>query len=47
MVYDLPGAHTAEITLIGTGGGYGESCVVHYGENNWAVIDSCVDPKKK
>jgi len=36
--------HIAEVTLIGTGGGYGESCVIHLCDNNWIVIDSCIDP---
>jgi len=44
MDYDLPLDHIAEITLIGTGGGYGESCIIHYGLNNWAIVDSCIDP---
>src|SRR5665213_2669888 len=47
MVYDLPNANTAEITLIGTGGGYGESCIIHYGDNCWAVVDSCQNPTTK
>lgn len=33
-----------EIALFGTGGGYGESCVVHLGNQNWIVIDSCINP---
>lgn len=37
----------AEIALIGTGGGYGESCVIHLGNNEWMIIDSCRDPKTK
>lgn len=36
-----------EVSLIGTGGGYGESIVVHLGNDNWIVVDSCVDPKSK
>ena len=36
-----------EATLLGTGGGYGESQVIHLGENHWIVIDSCEDPKTK
>lgn len=36
-----------ETALIGTGGGYGESIVIHLGNNNWIVIDSCIDPKSK
>ena len=33
----------AEVTLIGGTSGYGESVVVRYGENEWAIIDSCID----
>ncbi|MCS4434209.1 MBL fold metallo-hydrolase [Aquiflexum gelatinilyticum] len=33
-----------EINLIGTGGGYGESLVIHLGNGDWIVIDSCIDP---
>ncbi len=44
---DLPKGDIAEITLIGTGGGYGESCVIHLGNKNWIVIDSCQDPVTK
>lgn len=36
-----------EITIIGTGGGYGESIVVHIGNNNWIIVDSCVNPNTK
>lgn len=39
--------HLAEINLLGTGGGYGESIVVHIGNNEWIVIDSCQDPYSK
>jgi beta-lactamase superfamily II metal-dependent hydrolase len=35
-----------EVTILGTGGGYGESIVVHLGTGKWIIIDSCVDPKK-
>jgi beta-lactamase superfamily II metal-dependent hydrolase len=45
MVYSLPASNEAEVTLLGTGGGYGESSVVHYGNGFWAIIDSCSDPK--
>jgi len=44
---ELPSNNTAEVTLIGTGGGYGESCVIHLGNQNWVVIDSCIDPFTK
>jgi beta-lactamase superfamily II metal-dependent hydrolase len=43
MDFHKPNNNIAEVTLIGTGGGYGESIVVHLGNNNWIVIDSCVD----
>jgi beta-lactamase superfamily II metal-dependent hydrolase len=44
---DLPCFNIGEVTLIGTGGGYGESCIVHIGNNEWIVIDSCQDPHTK
>lgn len=43
----LPQNTQLEISLIGTGGGYGESVVIHLGYNNWIVVDSCVDPFTK
>lgn len=42
-----PQTTQAEITLIGTGGGYGEACVVHLGDDNWILIDSCINPFTK
>lgn len=44
---ELPQENIAEITLIGTGGGYGESVVIHIGNKNWIIIDSCIDPVSK
>ena len=41
----MPSNNILETTLIGTGGGYGESIVLHLGNQNWIVVDSCVDPK--
>lgn len=37
----------AEINLLGTGGGYGESVVIHLGNHEWIVVDSCQDPNTK
>ena len=42
-----PSEEIAEVSLIGTGGGYGESIVIHMGFNNWIVVDSCIDPYTK
>ncbi len=39
-----PGLNVAEITVIGTGGGYGESTIIHIGEDEWIVVDSCKNP---
>lgn len=36
-----------EIHIIGTGGGYGESIVVNLGNDEWIVIDSCINPNTK
>lgn len=40
----LPENNILETTLIGTGGGYGESVVLHLGNQNWIVVDSCCNP---
>lgn len=47
MESDKPTDAIAEITVIGTGGGYGESCVIHLGLQKWIVVDSCIDPISK
>ncbi|NVN93986.1 MAG: MBL fold metallo-hydrolase [Bacteroidetes bacterium] len=44
---NLPQDNILEISLIGTGGGYGESIVIHLGEKNWVIVDSCINPKTK
>lgn len=41
------GINCFKVSLIGTGGGYGESVVIQLGGNNWMVIDSCLDPITK
>jgi hypothetical protein len=41
-----PSLEEAEVTLLGAGS-YGESIVCHIGDNNWIIIDSCVNPEKK
>lgn len=45
MMPELPANDVAEISLFGTGGGYGESLVIHLGNQNWIVTDSCCDPE--
>ncbi len=41
--YGLPPASDQiEVTLFGPG--YGEAIAVHLGENNWLLVDSCIDP---
>lgn len=37
----------AEIHILGTGGGYGESILVNLGNQEWIVIDCCIDPITK
>lgn len=44
--YTKSAEHEIEITLIGTGGGYGESIVIKIA-NDWILIDSCVNPNSK
>ncbi len=41
----LPTADQIELTLFGPG--YGESAVVHLGNNRWVVVDSCIDSETK
>ena len=43
----IPAFDEIEVTLIGTGGGYGESVVVHLGNQHWIVVDSCINPETK
>lgn len=47
MELEYPSCNTLEISLLGTGGGYGESLVIHLPDDNWIIVDSCVDPNTK
>jgi beta-lactamase superfamily II metal-dependent hydrolase len=38
-----PTREEVEISVFGPG--YGESIVIHLGENNWIVVDSCLEPE--
>jgi glyoxylase-like metal-dependent hydrolase (beta-lactamase superfamily II) len=43
---DIAPAHDEiEVSLFGPG--YGESIVLHLGENAWFIVDSCIDPAKR
>jgi len=33
-----------EISLIGTGGGYGETVLIKIAKDSWIIIDSCINP---
>ena len=44
---NLPENNIFEVSLIGTGGGYGESIVIHLENQHWIVVDSCIDPDTK
>lgn len=37
-----PASDEVEVTLFGTG--FGEAIAVHLGEENWLLVDSCIDP---
>jgi hypothetical protein len=43
--YSPPQDDEIEISLFGPG--YGESILVHFGNNNWIIVDSCIDPINK
>lgn len=38
---DLPDIDEVEVTLFGPG--YGECCLIHLGDREWVIVDSCVD----
>jgi len=44
LITDKPTQSEVEITLIGTGGGYGESIILKVGIDSWIIIDSCINP---
>jgi beta-lactamase superfamily II metal-dependent hydrolase len=47
LITSPPNVNEVEITVIGTGGGYGESIVVKTGISSWIIIDSCINPSTK
>lgn len=36
-----------EIIVASQGGGYGECVLAHIGDNDWIIVDSCVDPNNR
>jgi hypothetical protein len=40
-----PHPHELEISLFGPG--YGESILIHLGQGDWVIVDSCIDSKTK
>ena len=40
---DAPPPETIEVSLFGPG--YGESCLIHLGWNDWMIVDSCRDQR--
>lgn len=42
-----PNSTQFEFSLIGRGSAYGESIVLHLGNNKWGIIDTCRNPKTK
>lgn len=47
MITNSPSSTEVEVTVIGTGGGYGESIVIKIGIDSWIIVDSCINPKTK
>lgn len=37
--------HQIEVTVFGPG--YGESILLHVGQNKWVIVDSCIEPNSK
>jgi beta-lactamase superfamily II metal-dependent hydrolase len=44
LISNSPAENEVEVTLIGTGGGYGECVVLKVAKDSWIVIDSCINP---
>lgn len=44
---DLPNSEEVEVTIIGTGGGYGESIIIKIAEKSWIIVDCCINPSTK
>ena len=44
MGIDLVGPTLSQIEVTLLGPGYGESTVIHFGNNVWGIIDSCIEP---
>lgn len=40
-----PSSHEAEISIFGPG--FGECVVLHFGNGDWGIVDSCLDPTSK
>ena len=47
LITNPPKKNEVEVTVIGTGGGYGESIVIKASSDSWVIIDSCIDPESK
>lgn len=47
LITNPPNENEVEVTLIGTGGGYGESIVIKAYKDSWIIIDSCIHPETK
>jgi beta-lactamase superfamily II metal-dependent hydrolase len=43
----LPNDDEVEVTLIGTGGGYGESIIIKLAKKSWIIVDCCINPTTK
>jgi glyoxylase-like metal-dependent hydrolase (beta-lactamase superfamily II) len=47
LITNSPSSTEVEVTVIGTGGGYGESIVIKTGIDSWIIVDSCINPNTK
>lgn len=47
MITSPPNKNEVEVTVIGTGGGYGESIVIKASTDSWIIVDSCIHPVSK
>ena len=45
--FTLPLSEEIEVSIFGTGGGYGEAAAIKLKDSDWVIIDSCINPNTK
>lgn len=45
--FKKPNPNTIEVSLFGGGNAFGESLLIHLGNDYWVIVDSCTNPRTK